>query len=372
MIYLDYAASSPPYPQVVEKMRDIMCTSYGNASGIHPMAEKSRLIIRQSRRTLAELLEVQPQQVFFTSGATEANNWAVKSAMAAGGKRHMIIFAPEHSSVIAAARYMEARGFELTWLRPDGDGLLSSETVERAIRPDTGLLCVQAVNNETGVMQDVEAMAQLARKKGILYHCDGVQSFAHCQQPLKLPDFVSLSAHKLGGPAGVGALIVRRPDLISPFIHGGGQELGYRAGTENTAGAAGFATAAELAFEEKEREQTRLERLSAQFVSAMKALDERIRLNGENAPRRAGILNFFFPQISGEELVLRLARADICASPGAACASRDGAPSHVLMAMGLSKEAAGNSVRFSFGRLTTEEELKETVNVIRKILGKGE
>ena len=158
MIYLDYAASNPPYPQVTEKMGELMRQNFGNASGIHSMAEKSRLLIRQSRKALAELMGVQPQQVFFTSGATEANNWAVKQA-AVSGKRHMLIFAAEHSSVINSARYMAARGFEVTWLRPDGNGVLPVETVENAVRPDTGFLSVQAVNNETGVMQDVEALS---------------------------------------------------------------------------------------------------------------------------------------------------------------------------------------------------------------------
>lgn len=371
MIYLDYAASNPPYPQVTEKMGELMRQNFGNASGIHSMAEKSRLLIRQSRKALAELMGVQPQQVFFTSGATEANNWAVKQA-AVSGKRHMLIFAAEHSSVINSARYMAARGFEVTWLRPDGNGVLPVETVENAVRPDTGFLSVQAVNNETGVMQDVKALAAIARKRGVIYHCDGVQSFAHCDQPLKLADIVSISAHKLGGPAGVGALILRQPERISPFIHGGGQELGYRAGTENTAGIAGFAMAAEFAFAEREAEQARLEKLSDYFVSALKELEGRIVLNGENAPRRAGILNVRFPDISGEELVLKLDRAGICASPGAACASREGKASHVLLSMGLSETQTKNSVRFSFGRDTTKAQLEETVKTIGIILGKGE
>jgi len=372
MIYLDYAASSPPYPQVSEKMREVMGASYGNPSGIHSMAERSRLLIRQSRVKLAELMGVQPQQIFFTSGATEANNWAVKAGAAASGKRHIVVFAAEHSSVIASARDMAAQGYEISWLRPDRDGLLSTGTVEEALRPDTGLLCVQSVNNETGVMQDVEAFAALARKRGVRYLCDGVQSFAHCSQPLNLPDFVSLSAHKLGGPAGVGLLAVRQANPIKPFIHGGGQELGYRAGTENVAGIAGFAMAAELAMAEMERERVRLGELSDYFVSALKELDGRIILNGEKAPRRSGILNLSFPDISGEELVMRLDREGICASPGAACSARDASASHVLLAMGLKEQEAKNSVRFSFGRLTTKDELEKTANTIGKILKKGE
>ena len=361
MIYLDYAASSPPYPQVVEKMRDIMCTSYGNASGIHPMAEKSRLIIRQSRRTLAELLEVQPQQVFFTSGATEANNWAVKSAMAAGGKRHMIIFAPEHSSVIAAARYMEARGFELTWLRPDGDGLLSSETVERAIRPDTGLLCVQAVNNETGVMQDVEAMAQLARKKGILYHCDGVQSFAHCQQPLKLPDFVSLSAHKLGGLKGSGALYVRDGLHLQPLIYGGNQENGLRSGTEAMPQIAAFgAAAAERMANFKEN------------CEKMTALRDKLRAEAErlgceiNSPENGAphILNLS-PCVGRSEVYIRvLSDQGIYVSGGSACSR--GKKSHVLTAMRVSGKNADAALRVSLCPETTEADIDAFVAALEQ------
>lgn len=369
MIYLDYAASAPPYPQCADELRRVMCEFYGNPGGIHEEANRARRLLNQSRRSLARRLGVDDREIFFTSGGTESNNWAVKTALAASGKRHMVVAASEHKSVLESARAMQRQGVEVSFVRPDGNGLVTEAAVAAALRHDTGLLCVQAVNNETGVIQDVEAMAALAHSRGALYLCDAVQSFGHLRQELRGADLISVSAHKLGGPRGVGFLAARHSRLsLRPFIHGGGQELQYRSGTENLPAIAAFATAAELAFGELDAEQERLSRLSDRFSEALRAVCPGMKLNGESAPRHPGILSCRFPGISAEELALRLDIEGICASPGAACSARINVPSHVLRSMGLSDEEAAASLRFSLGRLTTEEELERAAAAVGKIL----
>lgn len=370
MVYLDYAATSPMYEEAADRIHELMLAGLGNPGGLHRASSEARRVLQQSRKTLAELLNVQPREVFFTSGGTESNNWAIKRGLEASGKKHIILSATEHKSVLVAARAMERQGTSVTEVKPDGSGLIPLSAIEAAIRPDTGLISLQAVNNETGVMQDVEGIAALAKSRGILFHCDGVQSFCHLAQPLHRADILSLSAHKLGGPVGVGLLVARQPLLLPPLIHGGGQELGFRSGTENVAGIAGFAMAAELSAKEQAREARRLSALSEAFTAMLWHIAPDMEINGAAAPRHPGILNCCFPGISGEELMVRLDLAGICVSPGAACAARDAAPSHVLMAMGLGEERSRNSLRFSLGRKTTLAELEYTADIIGKVLGK--
>lgn len=370
MVYLDYAATSPVYKEAADKIHELMLAGLGNPGGLHRAAAEARAILHDSRKKLAVLLNVQPRGLFFTSGGTESNNWAIKSSLEASGKKHIILSATEHKSVLEAARAMERRGYALSVIKPDREGLIPLSTIEAAVRADTGLISVQAVNNETGVMQDVEAISALAKSRGILYHCDAVQSFGHVAQPLHRADLISLSAHKLGGPVGVGLLVARQPLLPQPLIHGGGQELSLRSGTENVAGIAGFAMAAELALTERDVELQRLSLLSEAFIAMLRHVAPDMEINGEGAPRHPGIVNCCFPGISGEELTMRLELAGICVSPGAACAARDSAPSHVLMAMGLGEKRSRSSLRFSFGRNTTMAELEYTAAVIGKILGK--
>lgn len=369
MIYLDYAASAPPWSEAAQIVQQTMLTQFGNPGALHCAGGQASVILQEARKTIAQLLEVRPEEVFFTSGGTEANNWAVKMGCM-GRKRHIVVGAAEHSSVLASARSLQAQGYTLTCVRPGQDGVIAPQAVEAALRQDTALLCVQAVNNETGVLQDVAALAALARKNGTRYLCDGVQSFGHTAQPLHKADFISLSAHKLGGPKGVGCLVVRYPNEIAPLLHGGGQEFGARSGTENVPGIAGFALAARLSVRAFREEQQRLEALSAAFLSGLRDAVPGMTLNGEGGPRYPGILNCWFPGISAEEMVLRLDQKGICASPGAACAARDPKPSHVLLAMGYPEQRAKESVRFSLGRLTTAQELEDTVRAVQAIAGK--
>lgn len=370
MIYLDYAASSPPFSSVTGEMCRISMEVYGNPGAIHSAGARARGILRESREKLARLLRVRPEEVFFTSGGTEANNWAVKMACASTEKRHILCSALEHSSVLEPVRRMERQGFYVTYLKPDSSGRISPEAVDAALTADTALLCVQAVNNETGVMQDVDALAEIAHSRGARYLCDGVQSFGHGEQNLHNADLISLSAHKFGGPRGIGCLVIRYPHLLPPLIDGGGQEFGLRSGTENLPAIAGFAMGAELACQGLSGEQGRLVGLTALLESELRKAAPDLRIAGEGAVRSGNILCCAFPGITGEEMVLRLDSRGICASPGAACAARDAAPSHVLLAMGYSPKEAAEFVRFSLGRATTEDQIRQTVLEITQILEK--
>lgn len=368
MIYLDYAASAPPYPQVTERVCQVMTEAFGNPGAMHGPANHARRILQESRRTIARLLNAREQEVFFTSGGTEANNWALTLGLP--GKRHIVAAATEHKSVLEPLRQLEKQGYSVTYVAPDEDGRIPVEAVEKAINAHTGLIAVQAVNNETGVLQDVDGLAALAKKRGIPYFCDAVQSFGHARQDLSKANILSLSAHKFGGPRGVGCLVVRYPIFPGPMIHGGGQELGKRSGTENVPGAAGMALAAALSIEEQERETVRLTELTAALEGKLKEIVPDMVINGGNAPRHPGILNCRFPGITGEELAVRLDLKGICVSPGAACGVRDRAPSHVLRAMGQTERQAGEAVRFSLGRLTTMDEINATAQAVANILNK--
>ena len=369
MIYLDYAASSVPFPEVISHVGRISGEVFGNPGAIHSAGAEARSILQSSRLLLAKLIKVRPEELYFTSGGTESNNWAVQAACAVPGKRHIVCSATEHSSILAALSFLEQKGYNVTYLRPDRSGILSPEAAEAAIRTDTALLCVQAVNNETGVMQDVDAMAALARAHRVPLFCDGVQSFGHVSQNLHKAQFLSLSAHKLGGPRGVGCLVVRQPLDPMPMIHGGGQEFGHRSGTENLPGIAGFALAARLSCENLKQEQARLEALRNQLEQGLSSLYPDLEIAGKDSPR-SSILCCRIPGISAEEMVTRLDLSGICASPGAACAARSGGPSHVLLAMGYTPKEATEFVRFSPGRHTTPEEIRQTIHAINRICEK--
>ena len=367
MIYLDYAASSPPFPQVMEKLSHTALVCFGNPGALHTAGSQARKILQESRFILAKLTNVRPEEIFFTSGGTESNNWAIAAGCSGTSRKHILCCAAEHSSVLAAVRQMRQKGYEVTYLNPDQEGRILPDAVEAALRPDTALLCVQAVNNETGVIQDVDALADLAHRHGARYFCDGVQSFGHIRQNLHKADLISLSAHKLGGPRGVGCLIIRQPLSPAPMIVGGGQEFGMRSGTENLPGIAGFAVAAECSVQSLDSEQRRLAELTALLESQLRLAVPALRIAGEHAPR-SHILCCAIPGISSEEMVVRLDLNEICASPGAACAARNAAPSHVLLSMGYSPKEAAEFVRFSPGRNTTQEEILKTVDVITSII----
>lgn len=366
MIYLDYAASAVPFPEAAEEMHRSMLEQFANPGALHRASAEPRKILQDARKTVAAAMEVRPEEVFFTSGGTEANNWAVKLGCREG-RRHIVVSAAEHKSVLEPVLFLEKLGYRVTCIRPDGNGIVQPDTVAAALRGDTGLLCVQAVNNETGAVQDVAALAALARKNGTRYLCDAVQSFGHCDQPLHKADFISVSAHKLGGPKGVGCLVVRYPHNLKPLIHGGGQELGSRSGTENVPGIAGFAAAVRKSAQMRRGEEVRLKQLSELFLGILREGVSGLEVYAEAAPRHPGIVNCRFPGVSAEELVARLDDRGICVSPGAACSARKTEPSHVLLAMGKSPLQAAESVRFSFGWRTTREEIETAAHAAADI-----
>ena len=370
MIYLDYAASCPPYAEVVARATDILANSYGNPSSLHRSGAAARAVLQESRKELAKLLQVRPEEIFFTSGGTEANNWAVKMGCLASGRRHIVCSAAEHSSVIEAVRAMEHRGFRVSWILPDSAGHISPAQVMAALTCDTALLCVQAVNNETGIIQDVDSLADAAHRVGTLYLCDGVQSFGHVKQNLHRADFISLSAHKLGGPKGVGCLVVRRSPGLMPLLHGGGQEFGMRSGTENTTGIAGFALAAGLSANSLEREIARLGQLRQQLQDGLHRIRPDVQVINPSGSVSPGILCCRFPGITGEEMVIRLDEAGICVSPGAACAAGSKKASHVLLSMGYGPREASEFFRISMGSRTTAEEIRRTLDSIAQIIHK--
>ena len=267
---------------------------YANPGAIHQAGAAARKILQRSRVLLAQMMKVRPEEVFFTSGGTEANNWAIRIGSDVPGKKHIICSATEHSSVLEPIRQLEKSGYTITWLNPDQTGLIHPEAVENAIRRDTALLCIQAVNNETGVLQDIEALSKIAKKHRVRFFCDAVQSFGHVNQALSKADLISCSAHKLGGPRGVGCLIVRMPIIPTPMIYGGGQEFGLRSGTENLPGIAGFALAAQKSVEQLESEQLRLAHLQALMEDGLRKI-----CRGNGGP-------------SGSKGNLRLSRCCLC------------------------------------------------------------
>lgn len=367
MIYLDYAAAAPPFEQVTQQVLRVMEEQFANPGALHAAGGQARKLLQESRKTIAALLGVRDREVFFTSGGTESNNWAVRAGCLGGSGKQIVVSAAEHKSVLEAADAMVQWGYRVTRVAPDSQGRVTPEALEAVLSPDTCMVCVQAVNNETGVLQDVETIAQLAHQYGAAYLCDGVQSFGHTAQPLHKADFISVSAHKLGGPRGVGCLAVRYPHTPRPLLYGGGQELGLRSGTENIPAIAGFAVAAELSVSAQAEEEKRLRKLGDRLLEKLRAAAPEMQLNGAQALRCAGILNCRFPGISGEEMTVLLDLEGICVSPGAACAARDPQPSHVLLSMGLSPDHARESVRFSMGRMTTIEEIDQTAAAVEKI-----
>ena len=368
MIYLDYAASFPPYSETIAECAAVAARAFANPAAIHRAGSEARSLLQRSRRTIASHLQVRPEEVFFTSCATESNNWAVTKGCIHPGRRHIVCSAIEHKSVLEAVAAMECNGYQVTYLRPDRFGRIDPTEAARAIRPDTALLCVQAVNNETGVVQDVAALAAAAHEKGALYLCDGVQSFGHVPQPLHLADLISLSAHKFGGPRGAGCLIIRQPARLAPLLQGGGQEFGLRSGTENLPAIAGFAKAVEISAQRLPEESIRLAALTAELETGLRATCPDLLIAGEGTERSPGILCCAFPGKSGEEMAIRLDLKGICVSPGAACSSRDHKASHVLTAMGYSNEDAARFLRISMGFETTPEQIRETIGAITYII----
>lgn len=375
-IYLDYGATTPVDPRVAEKMMGYLTTDgiFGNpASRSHAFGWKAEEAVENARRQVAELVGADPREIVWTSGATESDNLAIKGAAHFYSKKgkHVITSKIEHKAVLDTCRQLEREGFEVTYLDPTSDGLITPQLVADALRDDTILVSLMHVNNEIGTVTDIEAIGELLRSHGVLFHVDAAQSAG--KLPIDLSkmkvDMMSLTAHKVYGPKGIGALYVqRKPRVrIEAQIHGGGHERGMRSGTLATHQIVGMGEAYRLAKEEMVEEGERIKSLRDRFWSQLQDI-EAIHLNGSMEQRLPGNLNVSFAYVEGESLLMSL--KDLAVSSGSACTSASLEPSYVLRALGLSDELAHSSIRFGFGRFTTEEEIDYAVAEIKKAVGK--
>jgi len=371
-IYLDYAATTPADPRVASKMMQFLTLdgTFGNpASRSHRFGWQSEEAVDVARNQIAELVNADPREIVFTSGATESDNLSIKGAAHAHQARgkHIITSQTEHKAVLDSCLQLEREGFDVTYLTPAANGIVSPDQLRAALRDDTILVTLMHVNNETGVIQDIAAFGELCREREILFHVDATQSVGKLPIDLShLPvDLMSFSAHKLYGPKGIGALYVRRKPrvLIAAQIHGGGHERGMRSGTLPVHQIVGMGEAYRIAAEERETEMARLQALSDRLWQGISALPG-VTLNGDHNLRAPNILNLSFADVEGESLIMAL--KDLALSSGSACTSASLEPSYVLRALGLSEELAHSSLRFSLGRFTTEEEIDYAIALVQK------
>ena len=372
-IYFDNNATTKVAEEVFEEMKPLFCELYGNPSSMHTFGGQMGRKIRRAREQVADLLGCSPTEIIFTSGGTESDNTAIKSALAAMPDRHKIITTRvEHPAVLAVCREMENDGYTVVELPVDKKGRLDLIELEKQIDDDTALVTIMYANNETGVIFPIEEIAELVTGRGVMFHTDAVQTVGKI--PLNLSksniDLLSLSGHKLHAPKGVGALYVRKGTRLSPFMLGGHQEAGRRAGTENVPGIVGLGKACELAAQNIEQENGKVNYLRDKLEKAILEKCPDSRLNGDKENRLPNTTNISFEYIEGEAILLMLDKYGICASSGSACTSGSLEPSHVLRAMGVPFTAAHGSIRFSLSRYDTEEEVDYTIEKIPPIINR--
>lgn len=374
MIYLDNAATTRTAPEVVEAMLPYFTEYYGNAGSIYGLAGESRKALLRARETIAGTLGAEANEIYFTAGGSESDNWALKAVFEAWQDkgRHIITSRIEHHAVLHTCEYLEKMGARVTYLDVDSEGLVDPGQLERAIRPDTILISVMAANNEVGTIQPVKEIGEIAAAHGILFHTDAVQAYGHL--PLTVQechiDLLSASAHKFNGPKGAGFLYVGKKAGIRSFIHGGQQERGRRAGTENVPGIVGMAAAARRAHEHMEERAQKERMLRDYLIGRIEAEIPDVALNGHRTKRLPNNVNFSFADMEGETMLIMLDMAQICASAGSACTSGAVDPSHVLLAMGLSKERARGSLRLTLSEENTREELDTVVEELARIVAR--
>ena len=374
MIYLDNAATTRTAPEVVEAMLPYFTEHFGNASSIYALGSASKKAVNAARRTIAESIGAKMEEIYFTAGGSESDNWALKAVAEAyeGKGRHIITSKIEHHAVLHTCEYLQKNGFEVTYLEVDETGLISVEDLKAAIRPDTILISIMFANNEIGTIEPIAEIGAIAKKHGILFHTDAVQAFG--QLPIDVEelhiDLLSASAHKLNGPKGIGFLYVRNGLKLRSFIHGGAQERSKRAGTENVPAIVGFGKAVEramLMMEEKTQKELKLRDY------LMKRLEEEVPyafVNGHRQKRLPNNVNISFRFIEGESLLIMLDMKGICASSGSACTSGSLDPSHVLLAIGLKHEEAHGSLRLTLSEENTMEEMDVVVEAVKEIVDK--
>jgi cysteine desulfurase len=373
-IYLDYNATAPPLPEVVTTVARVMAATFGNASSVHTFGQQAKAELDAARTSVAHLLGAEPSEVVFTAGGTESDNLAVRGAAEAlepAGRRHIITTAIEHEAVLSTVRALERRGWEVTLLPVDQTGIVSPDALREVLRPDTALVSVMHANNEIGTVQPIEVLAPLARAAGALFHTDAVQSAG------KIPvnvrhlgvDLLSISAHKFGGPKGTGALWIRRGVRLVPYMTGGRQERGRRAGTENVPALAGMGVAARVAADKVDAAGT-LALLRDRLETGILAHVPGTVINGDPVRRVPNTSNISFEAIEAESLLIALDLEGVAISTGSACSSGSLEPSPVLRAMGLPNARARNSLRFSLGPTTTADEIDFVVDVLPRLVGR--
>ncbi|PMD98248.1 IscS subfamily cysteine desulfurase [Siphonobacter sp. BAB-5405] len=368
-IYLDYNATTPVDSRVLQTMLPWFTEQFGNAaSRTHLYGWEAAEAVEIARRQVARILGATEKEIVFTSGATESNNLALTGVFEASSKKHFITVQTEHKAILDVCTHLEKLGGEVTYLAPDTDGLITAQQVSDALRPDTALVSVMWANNETGVIQSIRELARICNERGVLFHSDATQAVGKLPVSVEGIDLLSLSAHKLYGPKGIGALYVRKGTPLSIQMHGGGHERGRRSGTLNVPGIVGLGKAAELAQQTLTQEAERLAALRDQLETQLLQQIPGTRVNGSQTSRLPQVSNLAFEAVDGEALLINLTR--IAVSNGSACTSASVLPSHVLKAMGLSDDLAHASVRFSLGRYTTEEDIAEAISHVVAMVAK--
>ncbi|MGE5473640.1 MAG: cysteine desulfurase NifS [Ignavibacteriales bacterium] len=371
-IYMDHSATTPVKKEVLDEMLPYFSEKFGNPSSIYSIGRESKKAIEEAREKTAKSLGANPSEIYFTSGGSESDNWAIKGVAYANKSKgnHIITSCIEHHAVLNTCKFLENDGFEVTYLPVDSEGLISIEDLKRAIKPETILVSIMFANNEIGTIQPIKEIGEITREKGIYFHTDAVQAIGNVRidvQDMKI-DLLSLSAHKFYGPKGIGALYIKKNVKISSFIQGGGQERGRRASTENVAGIVGLGKAIEIASNNVENYNAKLLKLRKMLIDGIIGTVPFVRINGHPEKRLPGNANFSFQFIEGESLLLMLDMKGIAGSSGSACSSGSLDPSHVLLGIGLTHEIAHGSLRLTLGECNTEEDINYVLQTIPPIV----
>lgn len=373
LIYADNAATTAVSKKALEAMLPYFTEHYGNASSIHRVGQEANKALQQARAEIAAILGAEPKELIFISGGSESDNQAIISAALQGakkGKKHIISSKIEHHAVLHVLDKLEKEGYDITLLDVSPEGLVSPESVEKAIREDTALVTIMFANNEIGTIEPIKEIGEICRKHGVIFHTDAVQAVGHVPINVKEMniDMLSFSAHKFHGPKGIGGLYVRKGIRLLPLIEGGAQEKGLRAGTENVAAVVGMAAALKEQVENMEKNAEKLTKMRDRLIDSILKEVPRVRLNGDRVKRLPGNVNFCFEGIEGEALLLMLDNLGICGSSGSACTSGSLDPSHVLLAIGLPHEIAHGSLRLTFSEYNTEEEIDYIIKAIPQVV----
>ena len=368
-VYLDNAATMPMRKEALEAMMPFFGADYGNPASIHSMSRSPRKAVNEAREKIAKVLNAEPSEIYFTSGGTESDNWALVSgsALRPDKGKHIIVSTIEHHAILETADYLVKQGYEVTKVGVDETGRIRLDELIKSIRPDTVLISMMTANNEIGTIQPIAEIGKIAREKGILFHTDAVQAFGHIPLDVKAMniDLLSASGHKFGGPKGVGFLYVRKGIRLQPFMHGGEQENGRRAGTTNVPGVVGMGVAAEISARDMEENIARLTAMRDRCIERIESEIPYCRLNGHRTERLPGNVNFSFKFVEGESLLMSLGLKGICVSTGSACASGSLDPSHVLLGIGLPHEVAHGSIRISLSEYNTMEQVEYAADALR-------